>query len=407
VLRYLRRVAELPVEAKDQGALRAVVEAAVPSLADEAVLYILGGDGCLHRVVSAIRTGAQPEDGVSTNAPIPRDTPHPAMVASRMGALSYVENGAAAPAVFTGDAPPPDHEGDQRIREVAMPIVREHDVVGAFHLRMARTRSYDFADLDSLITVGKALSLALESSRLRREAREARRAKADFLSVMSHELRTPLTAVVGYADLLEAGIPGPVNESQIGHLGRIKESAWELLEMIDGILGYARYEGQEPEVRPDLVRPQDLVDDAVAVYRSSIREKGLELKLDIGPGLPAFRTDREKASRILLQLLSNAHKFTDEGEVSMTVRHTPEHIQFTVQDTGAGIPSRDMEHIFEPFWQGQKADTRTAGGTGMGLSLAKRLTELLSGELIVESRAGQGTTVRLSLPREGPQPSFP
>jgi signal transduction histidine kinase len=225
--------------------------------------------------------------------------------------------------------------------------------------------------------------------------------------VMSHELRTPLTAVVGYADLLEAGIPGPVNESQIGHLGRIKESAWELLEMIDGILGYARYEGQEPEVRVDLVRPRELVDDAVAVYRSSIREKGLDLKVELGKDLPVFRTDREKASRILLQLLSNAHKFTEEGEVRMIVRHTPETIQFTVQDTGAGIPQRDMEHIFEPFWQGQKVDTRTAGGTGMGLSLAKRLTELLSGELIVESRPGEGTTVRLTLPREGPQPSFP
>jgi signal transduction histidine kinase len=406
VLRYLRRVAELPVETKDQGALRAVVEAAVPSLADEATLYILAGDGCLHRMVSAARPGVLPDEGVSSNSPISRESSHPAMVAARMGSLAYLEGEATEPAVFAGDAPPAGDEGPQ-IRQVAMPILRERDVVGAFFMRMARTRRYDVADLDSLITVGRSLSLALESSRLRREAREARRAKADFLSVMSHELRTPLTAVVGYADLLEAGIPGPVNESQIGHLGRIKESAWELLEMIDGILGYARYEGQEPEVKVDMVRPQDLVDDAIAVFRSSIREKGLELKVDMGQGLPSFRTDREKASRILLQILSNAHKFTDEGEVRMTVRHTPEHIDFTVQDTGAGIPPRDMEHIFEPFWQGQKADTRTAGGTGMGLSLAKRLTELLCGELVLESRAGQGTTVRLSLPREGPQPSFP
>ncbi|MSR36329.1 MAG: HAMP domain-containing histidine kinase [Gemmatimonadetes bacterium] len=224
---------------------------------------------------------------------------------------------------------------------------------------------------------------------------------------MSHELRTPLTAVVGYTDLLEAGIPGPVNEGQIVHLSRIKESAWELLEMIDGILGYARYEGQDTELRLDLVRPEDLVTDAVAVYRSSIREKGLELKLDLAQGLPAIRTDRDKASRVLLQLLSNAHKFTDEGEVRMSVSDTPEHVLFVIEDTGAGIPSRDMEHVFEPFWSDQKADTRTAGGTGMGLSLAKRLTELLSGELSLDSRPGQGTRARLTIPHEGPKPSFP
>ena len=177
--------------------------------------------------------------------------------------------------------------------------------------------------------------------------------------------------------------------------------------MIDGILAYARYEGENPDLKLDVVRPEHLVDDAVTIYRSSLREKGLELTSDMGHDLPAFRTDREKASRILLQLLSNAHKFTDQGEVGVRVRHDQDWISFTVQDTGAGIPVRDMEHIFEPFWQGQKADTRTAGGTGMGLSLAKRMTELLGGELEVKSRAGQGTTVRFALPREGPRPNFP
>jgi signal transduction histidine kinase len=285
--------------------------------------------------------------------------------------------------------------------------MRERGAVAALHLCLEDGVRYDVADLDLLITVGRALSLALENAGLRREARDARRAKGDFLSVMSHELRTPLTAVVGYADLLEAGIPGPVNEGQVGHLGRIKESAWELLELIDGILGYARYEGENPELHVEVVRPEELITDAVTVFRGSMREKGLDLVVTHGSDLPAFRTDREKASRILLHLLSNAHKFTQKGEVRISVGHDAERILFSVTDTGAGIPQRDMEHIFEPFWQGQKPDTRTAGGTGMGLSLARRLTEMLSGELAVESRMGQGTTARLALPREGPQPSFP
>jgi signal transduction histidine kinase len=225
--------------------------------------------------------------------------------------------------------------------------------------------------------------------------------------VVAHELRTPLTAVVGYADLLEAGIPGPVNEGQTGHLVRIKDSAWELLDLIDGILAYARYEGEAPDLKVEVVRPADLVNDAVRVFKQSLREKGLSLKVDMAPDLPAFRTDREQAARVLIHLLSNAHKFTDAGLVRISVRSDPERVTFSVKDTGPGIPQRDMEHIFEPFWQGQKADTRTAGGTGMGLSLAKRLTDLLSGELTVESKQGEGTTVRLSLPREGPHPSFP
>ena len=406
MLRYLRRVAELPIEGRDEGAVRALVEAAVPALADEAVLYVMANDGRLHQAAFARRPEMAPGEGTPAS-PIGRDAPNAAMVAARMGALAYLEDGASTPVVHTGAGPAADATAPLRICVVATPIVREREAVGALQLRVAVDRHYAAGDMDALMTIGSALSLSLENSRLRRDARDARRAKADFLSVMSHELRAPLTAVVGYADLLGAGIPGPVNDNQMSHLGRIKDSAWELLEMIDGILGYARYEGQDTELRIDLVRPQDLVNDVVAVFRSSFREKGLELTLSLGDDLPQLRTDREKAARILLHLLSNAHKFTESGEVRMTVRHDADRIEFTVQDTGAGIPPRDMDHIFEPSWQGQKEDTRTAGGTGMGLSLAKRLTELLGGELAVESRPGVGTTARLLLPREGPHPSFP
>jgi signal transduction histidine kinase len=408
VLRYLAQVAELPVETRDEGALITLVRAAVPVLGDEAVLFVVASDGGLH---SAARASRPVRGGVvadhDPNDRLPRDSPHPAVVATRMGTLAYVEENQTGPVAYTGEAPVAEDSALARIRAVAVPIQRERDAVAALYLCLEPGKHYAVGDLDLLVTVGRALSLSLENARLRREAKDARRAKADFLSVMSHELRTPLTAVVGYADLLEAGIPGPVNEGQIGHLGRIKESAWELLELIDGILGYARYEGESPELNVEVVRPEELVTDAVTVFRSSMREKGLDLIVDHGPDLPAFRTDREKASRILLHLLSNAHKFTAEGEVRIGVTHDAERILFSVDDTGTGIPPRDMEHIFEPFWQGQKPDTRTAGGTGMGLSLARRLGEMLSGELVIESRIGRGTTARLSLPREGPHPSFP
>ena len=392
----------------DENALRRLVEGAVPALADEAILFVMASDGLL-RCAARARTGELARDDVALmdDAPIPRDSSHAAMVATRVGTLAYLEQGEAMPVVFTGQPLETEDSRNASIHSVAIPIMRDREAVGAFYLCSDGARHYRASDLDLLLALGSGISIALENNRLRREARDARRAKGDFLSVMSHELRTPLTAVVGYADLLEAGIPGPVNESQAGHLVRIKDSAWELLELIDGILAFARYEGEAPELKVEVVRPADLVDDAVRVFKGSLREKGLELEVDLPPDLPSFRTDREHAARILIHLLSNAHKFTDKGVVRISVRHDPENVVFSVKDTGSGIPQRDMEHIFEPFWQGQKADTRTAGGTGMGLSLAKRLTDLLSGELTVESRQGEGTTVGLVLPREGPHPSFP
>ena len=410
VLRYLAQVAELPVEPRDDAALSTLVRGAVPALADEAVLFVLASDGRLHRAAQASRSASRGGETVvdgEGDAVLPRESSHPAVVAIRMGTLAYLAQGERVPVAYTGEAPVAQDSARARIQSVAVPILREGEPVAVFHLCLGGGRHFSVSDLDLIATVGRALSLSLESARLRREAKDARRAKADFLSVMSHELRTPLTAVVGYADLLEAGIPGPVNEGQIGHLGRIKESAWELLELIDGILGYARYEGESPELTVEVVRPEELIADAVTVFRSSMREKGLELVVEHGADLPAFQTDREKASRVLLHLLSNAQKFTDRGEVRLSVTHDPERIVFLVSDTGAGIPPRDMEHIFEPFWQGQKPDTRTAGGTGMGLSLARRLTEMLSGELRVDSETGKGTSARFVLPREGPHPSFP
>lgn len=410
ILRYLRRITEV-VPAADEYAdvLRAVVEGAVPDLADEAALFVVGSDGRLYRRARA-RTDDEEDDrslsDTVVGGPLPRTSTHPAAVACEAGATAVLEEGEDVPEVLApGRGPAPGPRA--KIAALGLPLWREGEPAGALYLSFPSGRAYAPEEMELISQVGHTVSMALENARLRREAREARRAKADFLSVMSHELRTPLTAVVGYADLLEAGIPGPVTEAQQIHLQRIKESAWSLLELIDGILGYARYEGEEPDMNVEVVEPAALVDDAVEVYRSSLREKGLELDLEVPPGLPAFRTDREKAVRILLHVLSNAHKFTDSGAVRIRVDRDDDWIHFMVEDSGPGIPREDMSAIFEPFWQGQRADTRRHGGTGMGLSLARRLSELLSGRLQVESEVGKGTTVHLSLPREGPHPTFP
>jgi signal transduction histidine kinase len=288
---------------------------------------------------------------------------------------------------------------------IALPLLRDDQPAGALWLGRRSGRRYAQRDLDLLLDLGDRVSQMLDNRRLRREVRSAQRAKADFLAVVNHELRTPLTAVVGYADLLEAGIPGPVTEKQRRQLVRIKESAWDLLELIDGILGYARYEGENPDIHIREVEPEALLQEAVRVVEGAAEEKGLTVRVEAEPPLPSFPTDAEKARRVLFHLLSNAVKFTPEGEVSVRIRAEPEWMVFSITDTGIGIRPEERSSIFEPFWQGERPETRTAGGAGMGLSLALKLTELLSGQIDVESEVGQGSTFTVRFPRKGPRPA--
>jgi signal transduction histidine kinase len=377
-------------------ALRVVVAALVPHVADSAEAFVVGNDGHLHRKAGA-PIGPGNLTGETDHL---RESSHPVAVVVRNdapalrdgeGTTAVMGSGAGGfPGAFTG---------------VALPLHRDDQPLGALWLCRRPDRRYRREDLELLIDLGERVSQMLENRRLRREVRSAQRAKADFLAVVNHELRTPLTAVVGYADLLEAGIPGPVTEKQRRHLVRIKESAWDLLELIDGILGYARYEGENPDVNVRMVDPVALLQDAIRVVEAAAEEKGLRVAVDTQEALPTFPTDPEKARRVLFHLLSNAVKFTQEGDICVTIRAEAEWIVFSVTDTGIGIRPEERESIFEPFWQGERPETRTTGGAGIGLSLAQKLTELLSGEIDVDSEVGHGSTFTVRLPRQGPRPA--
>jgi signal transduction histidine kinase len=186
---------------------------------------------------------------------------------------------------------------------------------------------------------------------------------------------------------------------------RIKESAWDLLELIDGILGYARYEGENPDVNIREVDPEALHQDALRVVEAAADEKGLAISVEAAGPLPAFPTDPEMARRVLFHLLSNAVKFTLEGAICVRIGADEEWVEFSVTDTGIGIRPEERDSIFEPFWQGERPETRTTGGAGMGLSLAQKLTELLSGEILVDSEVGRGSTFTVRFPRQGPRPA--
>ena len=292
-----------------------------------------------------------------------------------------------------------------------LPLLSEAEMIGAITIALPPGRTFSSSDRNFLMALATLCAQAFERDRLyeaerdaRRRAEEANQAKSQFLNMMSHELRTPLNAVLGYAELLLMQVRGPLTEAQQAQVEGIRTSATHQLTLIEDILDYASIDAGRIEIRLEPANLASIATTAVNLLRQQAEAKGIEIRITIADGASfILNTDAARVRQIILNLVSNAVKFTSEGAVEVIVDAEAEWFKVRVRDTGPGIPADALASIWQPFVQlHTEASSPYVKGTGLGLPIALNLAQMLGGELTATSRIGQGSTFELSLPRLHP-----
>jgi len=232
----------------------------------------------------------------------------------------------------------------------------------------------------------------------RDQALEADRIKSEFLATMSHELRTPLNSIIGFTGIIMKGIAGEINDEQKKQLAMVNGSAKHLLSLINDILDLSRIEAGKMELSMKKIKLKEIISEVAQILSPSIFQKGLKLLIEIPEEIPEIYSDRKKVFQILLNLVNNAVKFTDKGEIKIKCEIDNDNLQVSVSDTGAGIKKEDLEYLFEAFRQIDGTAQRKYEGTGLGLHLCRKLTTLLGGTIWAESDYGKGSKFTFTLP---------
>ena len=295
---------------------------------------------------------------------------------------------------------------------VAAPMLREGQIVGSLIVRRKRTGGFSDETVDLLETFASQSALALQNAQLYRELKEqslelelASRHKSEFLASMSHELRTPLNAVLGFSEVLLERMFGDINDRQEEYLRDIHGSGKHLLELLNEILDLSKIEAGRMELEYSSFGLRALLEDAAAMLRQRAASGGVDLSVDIADDVDLVYSDELRLKQIVLNLMTNAVKFTgDGGSVVVRARRRGGNFEITVKDSGIGVPEADHQRIFESFQQGGRGSSREEG-TGLGLTLSKRLIELLGGRMWLESKVGVGSTFGISLPGREREPS--
>ena len=288
---------------------------------------------------------------------------------------------------------------------LAVPLLREDRLIGGLVVRRRAPGQFQKETVDLLQTFATQSALAIQNARLFREieakGREleiASKHKSDFLANMSHELRTPLNAILGYTELIIDKIYGDVPENIQEVLERVEKNGRHLLGLINDVLDLSKIEAGQLLLSLDDYSMKEVVHTVFTSVESLAAEKNLELKVSVSPEVAHGKGDQQRISQVFLNLVGNAIKFTEAGEVRVEATASNDNFVVSVSDTGPGLSEADKQMIFEEFHQVDGSSTRKKGGTGLGLSIAKRIVEMHGGRIWVESTVGKGSTFWFTLP---------
>jgi signal transduction histidine kinase len=286
-----------------------------------------------------------------------------------------------------------------------VPLISSEGPLGALVLQRHRPGEFTPAVVSLMQNFADQSVIALENARLfdeiaqkSRELEIASQHKSQFVANMSHELRTPLAAMLGYAELMEEGIYEPLGEKSLAALARIRSNGKHLLGLINTVLDIAKIESGQFTLNMTEYSVETVVETVRVATESLAQNKKLALTTAVAKPLPIGIGDEQRLTQVLLNLVGNAIKFTDTGEVRVTAEAADGHFAISVVDTGPGIPEQERTRIFEQFHQVDDSNTKTKGGTGLGLAIAKQIVEMHGGRIWVDSTLGRGSTFQMELP---------
>jgi len=294
--------------------------------------------------------------------------------------------------------------------EAAIPLRIGRRVIGAIDIQSTKVDAFSQAEITVLQTLADQIAVAIDNARsyeLAQEAinemRELDSLKTQFLANMSHELRTPLNSIIGFSRVILKGIDGPVTDLQQQDLNAIYNSGQHLLRLINDILDLSKIEAGKMELALDEFNILDAVNSVLPTVNGLIKDKPIKLEMKVPEGLPTVLADSMRIRQVLLNLFSNAAKFTEEGTITVnadvsTDTEGKQEIVVRVIDSGPGIDPEDQKKLFQPFSQVDASPTRKSGGTGLGLSISRRLIELHNGKIGVISEIGKGSTFYITIP---------
>jgi signal transduction histidine kinase/HAMP domain-containing protein len=290
---------------------------------------------------------------------------------------------------------------------LSTPLLRESIPIGVISIRRTAVRPFTEKQIALLKTFADQAVIAIENVRLFQELQEtntqldiANRHKSEFLARVSHDLRTPLNAIIGFTRIVLRRMEGKLPDLQKENLQKVLISGDHLLGLINTLLDLAKIEAGKMEAVAETFRVEDVINMTTATVEPLLKDGRVRIVRDIPADLPPLKTDRDKLKQILFNLLSNAAKFTEQGEIKVSAARENGNLKLAVADSGIGMTPAALEHIFEEFQQAEKTTASKYGGTGLGLAIVKKFVNLMGGEIVVESEIGQGSKFTITLPME-------